>query len=337
MSRKRGSRALFMAGFAAAGIYGYRNGEDWIRQALLTMQSAEWAQGAISKTPVAWNIASRFVAGETAAEAIAVAKQLNRDGMQVSLDFLGESVHNRIAATSARNEVLDLLDMIQKEQVDANVSVKLTQLGLDIDEALAYDNITHILQRAKQYGNWVRLDMENTPYTQKTLDTYYQLRHDQLDNSGVVIQSMLFRSREDVAKLVQHGARIRLVKGAYAEPSDMAFPVKANTDENFIALMKSMLSEDARRRGVRSAIATHDDKMIEATIDYMRTNRIPNSAVEFQMLYGVRRELQRELRVKGYPVRVYVPYGSDWYPYFMRRLAERPANLRFFISNFFKA
>jgi proline dehydrogenase len=331
------NRLLFWGGFAAGAAVTYRNGEEWISNGLLYLQGAPWARSAVSSFPPAWAVASRFVAGESSTEAIAAARELNAQGMRVSMDFLGESVNNRLEAAAARNEILALLDKLAEAGVNSNVSVKLSQLGLNIDPKLARENMQHILERAQQYNNWVRIDMEDSPTTDVTLATFRQLRdEDGFTNSGVVIQSYLYRSEADIDRLIAEGARVRLCKGAYAEPPEVAYPAKKDTDASFVHLMQKLLSEEARRNGVVAGIATHDEKMIQATIDYVKAHNVPTDAFEFQMLFGVRRELQRHLIESGYNVRVYVPYGTAWYPYFMRRLAERPANLYFFLSNFFR-
>jgi proline dehydrogenase len=315
----------------------YWNSERWLRLLMLYLSGATWARSLVSNLGVAQAVAGRFVAGETVHEAMAVTRELNRAGMSVTLDYLGESVMDQIMAEAARDEILHLFDCIEETQTEANVSVKLSQLGVKINPQLALDNMRRILGRAREYRNRVRIDMEDSPLVDTTLDIYRTLRdEDGFDNVGVVIQSYLYRSEADVRRLIEEGAWVRLCKGAYAEPPDVAFPDKADTDRNFIHLMQLMLGEEARRRGVYLAVATHDEKMIEATRDFVAAHDIPAEAFEFQMLYGIRRELQEALRRQGYQVRVYVPYGGAWYPYFMRRLAERPANLWFFISNLFR-
>jgi proline dehydrogenase len=257
--------------------------------------------------------------------------------MLVTLDLLGEHTAVRQDALAARDEILALLDEIKSQDVRANVSVKLSQLGVNIDSELALDNMRLILQRAAQHNNRIRIDMEDSSLTDVTLHIYRSLRDiDGFDNVGIVIQSYLYRSDEDLRQLVDEGAWIRLCKGAYAEPPDIAYPNKADTDRKFIEHMQLLLSEKARQNGVYLGMATHDDRAIQATIDYARVNNIPPDRYEFQMLYGIRRELQEQLVADGYQMRVYVPYGTAWYPYFMRRLGERPANVWFFISNLLK-
>ncbi|MCO5183227.1 MAG: proline dehydrogenase family protein [Anaerolineae bacterium] len=328
----------FVAGATAAAYVTKRNGEEWMRAGLLYLSHAVWAKETISALPPARIVAARFVAGETIEEAMDVTRTLNAKGMRVSLDYLGESVNDSAEAIAAKDEILKTLDAIAKsEGVTSNVSVKLTQLGLAISPDLAYDNMRQILERAREYDNWVRIDMEDTPTTDITLDIFRRLRdEDHFDNSGVVIQSYLYRSEADIKQLIEEGARVRLCKGAYLEPERVAFPEKAAVDNNFVNLMQLLLSKKARANGVRAGIATHDDEMIRKTIAYVKRHGISAEAFEFQMLYGIRRERQEQLVADGYNVRVYVPFGTAWYAYFMRRLAERPANLWFFVSNFFR-
>jgi proline dehydrogenase len=328
---------LLLSALAGAGLL-YRFGEGWLRRALLYLSGAAWARRIVSNLDVAWAVASRFVAGETVSGAMAAAQALNAAGMRVTLDYLGESVTTATEANSARDEILNLLDQIEVTGVNANVSVKLSQLGVKIDPALALANVRQIAEKARAYNNKVRIDMEDSPLVDTTLEIYRTLRDaDGLSNVGVVIQAYLHRSEADVRRLVEEGAWVRLCKGAYAEPADVAFANKADTDANFVKLTQMMLSEEARANGVYLGVATHDEKMIQATIDYANAHQIPPTAYEFQMLYGIRRELQESLVQRGYRMRIYVPYGAAWYPYFVRRLAERPANMWFFISNFFKA
>lgn len=254
--------------------------------------------------------------------------------MHVTLDFLGESVSTINEAKAARDEILRLLDCIQAEKPDATVSVKLSQLGLKLDVNQTYENIRAIVARADEYNNRIRIDMEESAVVDITFDIYRRLRFEEnFDNVGVVVQSYLYRTEKDVEKLIETGASVRLCKGAYMEPADVAYPSKKDTDDSFVRLMEVMLDEDARQNGVYLGVATHDERMINATKLYAQANGIPAEAYEFQMLYGIRRELQEELVDRGYQVRIYVPYGTAWYPYFVRRLAERPANLWFFLSN----
>ncbi|MFO7631915.1 MAG: proline dehydrogenase family protein [Caldilinea sp.] len=330
--------AVTVLAAAGAGYVIYRNGESWLRSLLLYLSRSTLARRLVTGFAPAWAVAGRFIAGESVDEAISAARQLNAKGMAVTLDYLGESVSTAIEATAARDQILFLLDRIYQSEVDAYVSVKLSQLGLKIDENLAIDNLRALLIRAKGHGLRVRIDMEESALVDTTLDIYRRLRHGEgLDNVGVVIQSYLFRSEADVRKLVDEGAWVRLVKGAYKEPHTIAYALKADTDAAFVRLAEAMLSAEARARGVSLGVASHDDAMIEAVQRYTAAQNVPSDAYEFQFLYGIRREWQEQLVAQGYRVRIYVPYGTAWYPYFMRRLAERPANLWFFVSNFFRA
>lgn len=316
----------------------YRFGEHWLHLLLLYLSGAVWARQFVSSLPIAQKVAARFVAGETVDDAVDTARTLNSKGMSVTMDFLGESVNNTHDAIAARNEILRLLQHIHEANINANVSVKLSQLGLKIDPHLTHDNMRLILEQAQRYNNKVRIDMEESAVTDDTLAIYRRLRDEDGfgHDVGIVIQAYLFRSEEDIRQLIAEGAWVRLCKGAYAEPHDVAFPQKSGTDANFIKLTNMMLSEDARQKGVYLGVATHDEAMIQAAINHLKATNFPLDAFEFQMLYGIQRELQESLVQDGYRVRIYVPYGTAWYPYFMRRLAERPANLWFFISNFFK-
>lgn len=309
-------------------------GETWSRHTLLYLSKSSWARNFVQRFPVARQVAGRFVAGETLGEAAQVARDLNARDMRVTLDFLGESVTNKQEAELARAEIMRIYDCIAAEKLDANVSVKLTQLGLKLDPEFAFENVLAIARRAKEHSNFLRIDMEDSPVVEITLDIQRRLRDAyQLDNVGVVIQSYLYRSEEDVRELIAAGTGVRLCKGAYMEPESVAFPSKADTDRNFVKLMQMLLSEEARANGVYLGVATHDENMIGATKDFARKQQIRQDEYEFQMLYGIRRELQENLVAEGYGMRVYVPYGTAWYPYFVRRLAERPANLWFFLSN----
>jgi proline dehydrogenase len=312
-------------------------GEQWLKRFLIYMSHASWGRQIAGSLPLAKKVARRFVAGETIDEAMAAALVINNRGMSVTLDYLGESVTEAEEAELARDEILRLLDQISSLKLDANVSVKLTQLGLRIDPGLALKNLEQILTRASTYNNRVRIDMEESDLVDATLDLYRVLRDESgFDNVGVVIQSYLFRSDADVQRLISEGAWIRLCKGAYAEPAEVAYPDKADTDSSYIKLTRMMLSSEARQNGVFLGIATHDEKMIDSTLQYTREQGIQTNEFEFQLLFGIRRNLQDDLSRQGYQVRIYVPYGTAWYPYLVRRLAERPANLWFFVSNFLK-
>jgi proline dehydrogenase len=278
----------------------------------------------------------RFVAGERLEEAIDAVRNLNRQGLLATLDHLGENVTSETEARDATTEVLDALDAIEAGGLQSGVSVKLTQLGLDLSPALATENLARIVARAAKAGRFVRIDMESLDYVQPTLDLFEAL-WDHYRNVGVVIQSYLRRSGDDVARLVRLGASVRLVKGAYDEPPEVAYPDKADTDASFVRLMEALFSDQAQANGVFPAIATHDTRLIDWARDHTRQRGIPPDRFEFQMLYGIRTRLQRQLAAEGYRLRAYVPYGRQWYPYFMRRLAERPANVLFLLRNLLKS
>jgi proline dehydrogenase len=275
-------------------------------------------------------MSQKFVAGEELDQAVEAARACNRAGLKVSLDLLGESVTNREQAQAARDAYLGIFDRIAQEKLDANVSMKLTQLGLDLDITLCQEAVEAIAAHAATFGNFVRVDMEGSAYTQRTIDVVKRVRGKRA-NVGVVVQAYLRRSEADVRDLLAAGCRLRLCKGAYKEPAEIAFPVKADVDANYVSLMKLMLPS-----GIYHGIATHDPRMIAATEKFAAERGIGKDAFEFQMLYGIRTDLQRGLVSRGYTVRVYIPYGRDWFPYFMRRLAERPANTLFFLKNLFR-
>lgn len=277
-------------------------------------------------------LTTRFVAGETIDEAVAAIRELNAEGCTASFDHLQESVANPAEAEAEVKEYLEILARIDETGIKSNVSIKLTQFGLELDPALAYKNARVIVADAARRGNFVRVDMEASKVTQLTIDIFKRLRTEfGLNDVGIVLQSCLRRTLDDARELVKLPARIRICKGAYLEPPEVAFPDKKDTDENYIRVMQQLLSS-----GIYHGIATHDPKMIDATIQYAKRAGIGKEAFEFQMLYGVRRDLQRQLAKDGYNMRVYVPYGKHWYPYFMRRLAERPANIWFVLKNLFK-
>ena len=275
----------------------------------------------------------RFVAGTTVEECLAATKSVNDLGMSVSVDNLGENVTNVDEARQSAALYHQMLDAISERKLNANVSLKLTHMGLDFDPGLAFETTANLVKKAAATGNFVRVDMEGSPYTQRTLDLVYQL-HRQPGNGGhvgAVIQAYMKRSEADVAKLTAEKIRVRLCKGAYKEPPAIAFQEKSEVDANYLKLMKMLL-----KSGVYHGIATHDENMIEATKEFARQEKIPPTAFEFQMLYGIRRDLQQQLVKQGYGMRVYIPFGTEWYPYFMRRLAERPANAMFVLKNLFK-
>jgi proline dehydrogenase len=273
------------------------------------------------------SFARRFIAGETAEEAIEAAKAIQAKGMMLTLDQLGESINTLAEAEAATRVYIALIETIRTAGIDRNISAKPTQLGLDIDQAVCVDNITRILDVAKQHDFFVRIDMENTPYIQKTLDMFTSVWSQGYRNAGIVLQSAVFRSEADAKAVSKLGARVRLVKGAYKEPAALAHQAKPDVDKAFIRIMKLLLTE-----GVYPAIATHDPAMIEATRAFAAEKGIPKDAYEFQMLYGIRRDLQAALVREGYRMRIYVPFGKQWFPYFMRRLGERPANVGFVLK-----
>jgi proline dehydrogenase len=278
-------------------------------------------------------MSSRFVAGLTLEDAVRAAQSVNSQGIAVTLDSLGENVSTPEEARHSADIYHRLIDQISQQHLNANVSVKLTQMGMDLGHDLAEEIVSGLVQHVVSTDSFVRVDMEGSEYTQATLDLVRHL-HNTPGNAGhvgIVIQAYLHRSAQDIADLTREGIRIRLCKGAYKEPPSLAFPEKKDVDENFVALMKVLL-----RSGIFHGIATHDEAMVTATKQYVREQSIPLDSFEFQMLYGIRRDLQRALVREGYRVRVYVPFGAEWYPYFMRRLAERPANVLFLAKNMLK-
>ncbi|MBA2526797.1 MAG: proline dehydrogenase family protein [Pyrinomonadaceae bacterium] len=275
---------------------------------------------------------TRFVAGETIEEAVAAIRELKAAGCSASFDHLNESVANAQETENEVEEYLRILDQIDQTGINSNVSIKLTQFGLELDPELAYKSARTVVADAARRGNFVRVDMESSSVTQVTIDIFKRLRSEfGLNEVGIVLQSYLRRTYADAQDLLKIPARIRICKGAYNEPPEVAFPDKKDTDQNYVRVMHLLLSS-----GVYHGIATHDPKMIDAAIQFAKREGIGKEAFEFQMLYGVRRDLQHQLANDGYNVRVYVPYGKHWYPYFMRRLAERPANIWFVLKNLFK-
>jgi len=286
------------------------------------------------------------VAGEKIEDAIRTVRELNANGINATLDHLGEHTSTPDEARQATDDILEVINQISCCNVRSNVSIKLTQIGLALDEELCAKNLERILETAMQNKNYIRIDMEDTPYTDKTIRLYRQMCQKGYKNVGMVVQSYLFRTEADTRALLAEDTRFRLVKGAYKEPPELAYPKKADVDANFDLLSKIMidaalaakspiLSADGRVPPI-PAIGTHDPRRIEFAKKYAEKVGLPKNALEFQMLYGIRRDLQEQCAQDGYPVRIYVPYGTHWYPYFMRRLAERPANVWFFISNFFR-
>ncbi len=317
-----------------------------LRSFLIYLSKAAWARRIVTRWGFAWRAASRFIAGEKLEDALRLVKNLNTKGINASLDHLGEHTTNRDEAMRATQDVIDVIEAIERQGVRANVSIKLSQLGQAVDEGLCAENLVKILECARKYNIFVRLDMEDSPTVDSTLKLYREMRKRGLDNVGVVIQAYLYRSKADVEQLMKEGARVRLCKGAYQEPADIAFPKKSDVDANYQRLAEMLIGgEQANGTPLDSpdgkvppipAIASHDPKCIDHARSYAQKVNLPKNAIEFQMLNGIRRDLQDQLAGEGYPVRIYVPYGTEWYPYFMRRLAERPANVWFFLSNFFK-
>ena len=300
-----------------------------MRQGLLWLSERRGVFNFVRRNGLARRFASRFVAGETIEQAVEAAKVLSRRNITASLDLLGESVTAEAEATAARDQYLRMLDCMAASGVEVNVSVKLTQMGLDISEELCAVNMTTILEKAKALQAFVRLDMEGSAYTQRTLDFFAnRLLGGYSGHCGVVIQAMLRRSERDIEELIAMNARVRLCKGAYLESPSVAFPEKAEVDRSYVSLMERLL-----QRGNYPGLATHDVAIIGQAREFVRRQGIANQRYEFQMLYGVRRDLQDQLRRAGHNVRVYIPFGTQWYPYLMRRLAERPANIAFLLGN----
>jgi len=322
-------------------------GQIMLRTLLIYFSKAKWMQKMVSNWNVAWKAASRFVAGEEISDAIQVVKELNLKGIFATLDQLGEHTSTLSEAHQSTDGIIEILEQIEKNQVKANVSIKLTQIGLAIDEAICESNLETILIKAREFGNYIRIDMEDSPYTDMTIKMFRAMRSRGYSDVGLVVQSCLFRTDSDTRALLGEGTHFRLVKGAYKEPVELAYPKKFDVDKNFDHLTSLMIdsaiesgakevSEDGRIPPV-TALGTHDEKRISFAKSYQTSKGLPKRALEIQMLYGIRRDLQENLIKEGYPVRIYVPFGTHWYPYFVRRLAERPANIWFFISNLFRS
>ena len=302
------------------------------RSALIYLSRQEGLKEFATKFPPFKKLTTRFIAGENTEEAIAAIREINARGASASFDHLNESVNGVEATKDEVREYLRLLELIDQTKIDSNVSIKLTQFGLEIDPELAYRNARQIVEDAARRGNFVRIDMEGSNVTEVTLDIFRRLRSDfELNDVGIVLQSYLYRTIDDARKLLKIPARIRLCKRAYDEPDKVAYHEKKDVDDNYVRIMQLLIAS-----GTYHGIATHDPKMIDATIDYAQRERIAKDAFEFQMLYGIRRDLQEQLVRDGWRLRIYVPYGKHWYPYFMRRLAERPANIWFVLKNFLK-
>jgi proline dehydrogenase len=302
------------------------------RSALIYLSQKEGLKEFATRFRPFKKLTTRFVAGENIEEAVAAICKINESRCSASFDHLNESVGSAAETQAEVMEYLHILEQIDATGINSNVSIKLSQFGLEIDPELAYQNARVIVEQAARRGNFVRVDMEGSRVTQATIDIFKRLRAEfGLNDVGIVLQSYLYRTFEDAEALLKIPARIRICKGAYSEPPEVAYPEKKDTDENYVRVMKLLLSS-----GVYHGIATHDPNMINATIRFAREQGIGKEAFEFQMLYGVRRDLQTKLARDGYNVRVYVPYGKHWYPYFMRRLAERPANIWFVMKNMLK-
>jgi proline dehydrogenase len=302
------------------------------RSALIYLSRQEGLKEFAARFGLFKKLTTRFIAGESIDQAVAAIREINAKGCSASFDHLNEGVQS-VAGTEAEvREYQDVLAKIDETGINSNVSIKLTQFGLEIDPELAYQNARRVVEDAVRRKNFVRVDMEGSNVTQATIDIFKRLRSEfGLNDVGIVVQSYLYRTMEDAKDLLKIPARIRLCKGAYDEPAEVAYPEKKDVDDNYVRVMQVLLSS-----GVYHGIATHDPKMIDATIAYAQREGIRKDAFEFQMLYGIRRDLQEQLARDGWGMRVYVPYGKHWYPYFMRRLAERPANIWFVLKNFLK-
>jgi proline dehydrogenase len=311
-----------------------------LRSLFIAMSQNRELRAFSERSAVGRKLSSRFVAGMTVAEALRAAEEMNREGIAVSLDALGESVTVAEQAHASAAVYHELLDAIETRGLNANVSVKLTQMGMDFDPALAEAIVENMVEHAAHAKTFVRVDMEGTPLTEATLQMVERLhaRPGLFGCVGAVLQAYLYRTEADTARLLQQGIRIRLCKGAYKEGPEHAFPNKADVDANYVKLMQRMVTyvHPQLGRPVFCGLATHDEAIIDAMRRFVTEQGIAKDTFEFQMLYGVRRDLQRRLAAEGYGVRVYIPFGAEWYPYFMRRLAERPANVLFLAKNFFK-
>ncbi|MBM3121433.1 MAG: proline dehydrogenase [Chloroflexi bacterium] len=316
------------------------------RSILLYLAKARWARRIITGWKLSRLVASRFIAGDTLNDAVRAVRALNAAGLTATLDHLGEAVTTEAEARSAADDYLVLIDKICETGLRSNASLKLSQLGLNLSRELCLENLRRIVRKAAACGLFVRIDMEDTSTVDWTLEIWRSLQRDGLSNVGLVFQSYLFRTENDIRAVLSEGCRIRMCKGAYKEPPNLAYPKKSDVDASYDRLARIMIdaaraagsvpvSADGRIPPV-TALATHDEARIAAGRAYAEQAGLPKAALEFQMLNGIRADLQRSLAQAGYPVRVYVPYGTEWYPYFMRRLAERPANVWFFVSNFFR-
>lgn len=303
-----------------------------LRNALLYLSNQPQVFRFVRNNRLARGFAQRFVAGETIETALNATAELNAKGISVSLDLLGESVHNEAEARAAAREYVRMLDRIAERGLDANVSVKLTQMGLDLSEDLCIANMRDILDHARTHGNFVRIDMESSEYTDKTLALFYDRFYPNYpENVGIVLQSMLRRTFGDAERACRERARVRLCKGAYREPESVAYPEKKDVDDSYARCMKLLMQQ-----GRYPGLATHDERLIDEAQRFAREQGIGPERFEFQMLFGVRRDLQEDIVREGFRMRVYVPFGTQWYPYLMRRLAERPANVAFITGSVFR-
>jgi proline dehydrogenase len=303
-----------------------------LRALFISLSESRSLRGVAERSAFGQRLSSRFVAGTGVEDALRAAQAVNQKGLSVSVDNLGENVTNAEEARASAELYHQLLDEIARRQLNANVSLKLTHMGLDVDEALARDLVTGLVAKAAVLNppNFVRVDMEGSPYTQRTLDFVHELHRQpgHAGSVGAVIQSYMRRAEDDIEKLLAESIRIRLCKGAYKEPEEIAFQKKSEVDANYVKLMKILM-----KSGVYHGLATHDEKIINQAKVFATNENVPHDAFEFQMLYGIRRDLQRRLVREGWRMRVYIPFGTEWYPYFMRRLAERPANALFIARN----
>ena len=302
-----------------------------LRSLFIALSGNKVVRGWAEQSRMGRRLASRFVAGMTVEEAVAASERVNGQGIAVSLDSLGESVALESEARAAAEIYHKLLDAIAAEKLNANVSLKLSQMGMDISPALAEEIVGGVVEHAARVGSFVRIDMEGAEYTEATIAMTERLYARFPASVGTVLQAYLYRTEADTERLLGEGIRIRLCKGAYKERPEVAFPAKADVDANYVKLMKRMATS-----GVFCGIATHDEAIVEEMLRFVREQGVAKSAFEFQMLYGIRRDLQRRLAAEGFGVRVYIPFGTAWYPYFMRRLAERPANVVFLARNYFR-
>lgn len=304
-----------------------------LRSFLIALSQSKGIRSLAEHSAVGQKVSRRYVAGLTVEDLVLAAVAMNRVGVRVTVDYLGENVTNREQALESKARYHRLLDEIERRKLDANVSLKLTHLGLDLDERLARETVEELLEHAIGIHSFIRIDMEGSRYTQRTLDLVRELhrRPDAAGHIGTVLQAYLYRTEEDARVLCAEGIRIRLCKGAYDEPASIAFPRKQEVDANYVKVAKQIL-----RSGVFHGLATHDEKIIRTMEAWSLSEGVPKTGFEFQMLHGVRRDLQERLAREGWGVRCYIPFGTEWYPYFMRRLAERPANVLFLAKNFFK-